>query len=122
MIFFNDNCYDAFLQYIIDNADTVHYCTQQPTNYTEATSTYSIGSKSGLVRNAVEDGAVDGRRFKIDSYVDGVSTGSGTVTHLAYVDTSNNILICVGLCTPNRVLSTGQVQGGGEFYVTLRDV
>ena len=121
MIYFNDNCYDAFLQYIIDNADTVHYCTQQPANYTEATATYSIGSKSNLVKNAIVDGEVDGRRFKVDSYVDGLSTGAGTVRYLAYVDTVNQVLVCVGLCTPNRVISSGQAQGGGEFYITLRD-
>lgn len=36
--------------------------TQEPTTYTEATSTYTCGNKTGLTLTAIGDGATDGRR------------------------------------------------------------
>ena len=46
MAYINDVELDALLQSIQDNVGTLHICSQEPADYTEASSTYTLGNKS----------------------------------------------------------------------------
>jgi len=52
--------------------------TQEPTTYTEATSTYSCGNKTGLTMSALADGDVDGRKTTVPAITDGSVTATQT--------------------------------------------
>lgn len=106
----NDDMLDAALAYLT-NATVVHICSAQPTTYTEATSTYSLGSKSlsSAAFGAPAD-ATSGRQVTVSGSTIGeidVST-TGSVNHIAFV--SGSSLILVTTCTDISVVSGGKLE------------
>lgn len=86
--FLNDAVLDNGLQYITDNGGALHICSQQPTTYAEATSTYTLGNKT-LVVGAPTNGA-SGRKVVVPAITDGSVTANpnGTASHWALVKTT----------------------------------
>lgn len=62
--------------------------TQEPANYTEATSTYSYGSKTGLAMTAVADATTNGRQVATPEITDGTVDGTGDVNWWGLTDNS----------------------------------
>ncbi len=98
-----DRVYDNGLTVLDTEANALHICTQDPTSYAEATSTYSLGNKTGISVGAPQAGTPNGREVVVAAISDGEVTGDGVVTHYAIVDTSNS-----------RLLVTGQITGTTE--------
>jgi len=121
MAFFNDLVYDAALDYISSNCDKIHFCSQEPTTYTEAATTYTLGNKAAPTFSALADGDTDGRKLPVDEYVDGVATGTGTATHLALVDEGNSRLLHTVPITPNRGITSGDALSVQGFDIVFRD-
>ncbi len=46
MPFIPDGAFDLLLNYIQTDAEALHICSQEPTTYTEAVTTYSLGEKT----------------------------------------------------------------------------
>ena len=56
MAYINDEVFDGGLDYADTNGTRIDICyTQEPTTYTEATSTFSCGNKTGLNTGAPEN-------------------------------------------------------------------
>jgi hypothetical protein len=105
MPFMNDEIHDQGLDYADVNGTRIDICTQEPSNYTEATSTYSIGNKTGLNTGATQNGVTDGRRVVVPAITDGSVTGTDTATHWALSDGSSVLLAAGALSAPQGVTS-----------------
>jgi hypothetical protein len=105
MPFMNDEIHDQGLDYADVNGTRIDICTQEPSNYTEATSTYSIGNKTGLNTGATQNGVTDGRRVVVPAITDGSVTGTDTATHWALTDGSSVLLAAGALSAPQGVTS-----------------
>jgi len=104
--FLADAVLDNGLQYLTTNGGALYICSQQPTNYTEATSTYALGNKT-LTVGSPQDGASSGRRVIVPAITDGSVTGTNTATHWAVVKTSATtaLLAAQSLSAPQAVTS-----------------
>ena len=116
----NDGMLDAALAYIL-NATTVHLCSTQPTTYTEASSTYTLGSKAipGGAFGAVAN-ATSGRKITISGTTIGdiTITADGNATHVAFV--SATALIYVTTCTAKTV-TIGEKVEPSSIVINVKD-
>lgn len=117
MPFITDNAADAYLQYIIDNAEDLHICSQEPVTYAEATSTYTIGDKQTITVGIQADRSPDGRKSTIAAFVDGDVTVTGTATHWAIVDVTGTELLATG-----ELDSSQSVTSGNTFSIAAFDI
>ena len=92
MAFVTDNALDSGLSYLTTNGSRMDVCSQEPTTYAEATSTYTLGNKTGLTVGSPQDGDTDGRKVVVPAFTDGSSTGTGTATHWALTDGTSELL------------------------------
>lgn len=101
----NDAGMDAALTYWTD-ADRMDLCTAQPTTFTEARTTYSVGNVAPTF-DAITDGDTSGRKRRIQAKT-GIAIGAnGTVTHLALTKTTGSVLVYVTTTTSQGVSSGG---------------
>lgn len=105
MAFLSDNVLDSGLNYATTNGTVVHICSQQPATYAEATSTYTLGNKSGLTVGSPANGSPNGRAVTIPAITDGSVTGTGTATHWALV--SGTVLIASNSLTASQSVTSG---------------
>ena len=111
MPYLNDDVLDNGLAYVVSNGSRLDICSQQPANYTEATSTYTLGNKTSLTAGALQDGASSGRRTVIPAITDGSVTGTGTATHWAYSKTSATAALLAA-----QALSSSQAVTSGNSF------
>jgi hypothetical protein len=101
---FNTELFDLALARVRDNVDKVTFCSQLPTTYTEALTTYALAEKDNPTVTAIETDGADGRQVRVTSFADGVLLGDGTVTHYALLDTVNSKLeVAEALAAPVAV-------------------
>lgn len=119
MPYISDAVFDGGLGVLTANQDRLDICSQEPTTYTEATSTYTLGNRA-VTTGAPQDGAVDGRRVIIPAITDGSVTGTGIATHWAGNDGA------AALYTTGALLASQAVTAGNTFTLdaistTIRD-
>ncbi len=120
--FISDNVYDSGLDYFDTNAETLYICSQAPTTYTEASSTYALGDKNSITVGVPEAGATDGRRCIVSAITDGDVTGTGTATHWAICkDSATSELLAVGPLSASQAVTSGNVFTTDAISVTIRD-
>jgi len=118
MVAIVDAVYDAALQYIEDNAGAIHICSQEPTTYTEATSTYTLGNKATPTITGPVNGDTNGRKTTVDAITDGSVTGTGTASHWALVKTSaTTSILATGALTSSQAVTSGNT-----FSLTAIDI
>ena len=107
MAFMADEVYDAALQVFRDAVTPVlHVCSQEPTTYTEATSTYTLGNKTSPTIGA-QANHTTGRKVEISTFTDGTITDDGTATHWALVDSNDSRLLATVAASASQALTTG---------------
>jgi hypothetical protein len=99
----NDRVYDEGLSTLVSEADRVDICGTEPTTYTEATSTYTLGNSTSVTLTGPAAGDTSGRKVTIPAISGASVTGSGTAAYFALTDT-----------TASRLLATGSLSGGGQ--------
>lgn len=101
----NDGGADAALTFWTD-ADRMDLCTAEPTTYTEARTTFSVGNVVPTF-DALADGDTSGRKRRVQAKT-GIAIGSnGTVTHLALTKSGDTTLRYVTVTTSQGVSSGG---------------
>lgn len=120
MPFINDEVFDQGLDYADTNGTRIDICSQEPTTYAEATSTYTLGNKTGLNTGATQAGATDGRRVIVPAITDGSVTGTGTATHWALSDGSA-VLIATGALSASQAVTSGNTFTLDAISITIRD-
>ena len=108
MSYLNDEVMDQGLDYADTNGVRIDICSQEPTTFTEATITYTLGNAT-VNTGATEDGATDGRKVVVPAISSETPTADGTATHWALSNNASpGVLIAVGaLSAPVAVLTSG---------------
>ena len=117
MSFLADRVFDEGLSVLSDEANRLDICSQEPTTYEEATSTYTLGNKANPSIGNPEDRSGGGRKVTVASISDGSVTGTGTATHYAITDTNNTRLLATG-----SLSSSQSVTSGNTFTLTAFDI
>lgn len=116
MAYLNDEALDQGLDWVDTNGTRIDICSQEPTTYAEATSTYTLGNKTGLNTGATTNGDVSGRKVVVPAITDGSVTGTSTATHWALTDGAS-ILIAT-----NSLASSQAVTSGNTFTLPAIDI
>lgn len=107
--FLADAVLDAALEFIADNGDRLDVCSQQPTTYAEATSTYTLGNTTltvgaGNGDYTLGDGDTSGRKLTVAQQTGFNFSGTGTATHVA-ITNGTDTLYAVTTITSQAVAS-----------------
>jgi len=108
MAFLHDDVFDDGLDAgFAAVGDRLDICSQEPSSYAEATSTYTLGNKTSLTITGPSNGDISGRKATVSAITDGTVTGTGTATHIAVVDVSETKLLATqSLATPEGVTAS----------------
>lgn len=107
MAFLNDRILDNGLTVLDIEANRLDICSAEPTTYTQATSTNSLGNKTSLSIGAPTARTPNGRKVVVAAITDGTVTANGTATHIAIVDTVNSRLLATQALTASQVVTSG---------------
>lgn len=119
--FLSDSVLDNGLAYIITNGTRIDICTQQPANYTEATSTYTKGNKTGLTCTGPAD-HTSGRKATVPAITDGAVTGDGTVSHWALTKpTTTTELLAAQALTASQAVTNGNTFTLDAIIIAIPD-
>ena len=118
MAYLNDDVLDAALDYIDTHGGRMDICSQEPANYTEATSTYTLGNKTSPTVSTPQDGDTNGRKVVISAISDGSVTGTGTASHWALSKTTAT----TALLAAQSLSSSQAVTSGNTFTLTEIDI
>lgn len=116
LIWINTWVLDNGLIGLENDADSIYICSQQPVDFTTATSTYGLGSYSfgvGNVFTGPTSGSPNGRLVTSGAISSGSVTASGTPTYWAVIDTANSRLLATGLLS-----NVGAVATGNQFTLS----
>jgi hypothetical protein len=104
-------------------ADKIVVCSQKPTTYTEANTTYKIGEKSFSVGAVVAAGpqaaTPNGRQIVTAAVTGGTITTNGTPTHWGIVDTVNSRLLAAGTMTGSEAVTTTDTWTLGAMTINV---
>lgn len=103
----NDRVYDNGLTVLDTEANRIDICSTEPTTYTEATSTYTLGNSTSLSIGAPADRSGGGREVTVAAISDGSVTATGTAAYYAIVDTSNSRLLATGSLSASQSVTSG---------------
>lgn len=103
---------DAALSYIDNNTENLYICSQEPTTFAGASSTYKLGTKATPAIVAPADDT-SGRKIVVSAISDGTVNTTGTATHFALTDDSASLLLATGSLSASQV-----VTGGNTFELT----
>lgn len=120
MAFISDTAFDSGLSWLDTNLTRIDICSQEPTTYTEATSTYTLGNKTGLNTGAPTNGDVDGRKVIVPAITDGSVTGTNTATHWAGTDGAT-LLCATNSLSASQAVTSGNTFTLGAIDITFRD-
>lgn len=107
MAFIADRVLDLGLNVLSTEANRLDVCSSEPTTYSAATDSASLGNKTSLSVGAPAARSPDGRRVTVAEITDGAITGTGTASHWAITDTANNRLLATGTLTNSQAVTTG---------------
>ena len=113
--------FDAALQVLIDDGDRLDLCSQEPTNYTEATSTYSLGNQTSITIGTIADGDVSGRKVTVSATSGGTIGTTGTATHYAISNIAGTQLLAAGDLTTSQQVVSGNTFTTEAFDIELPD-
>jgi hypothetical protein len=124
MAFLNDNTLDNGLAALKAAATDIYICSQEPATFTQATSTYALGTKNlgagNVYSAAIAAGSPSGRKLTSVAIVAGAPgsvTATGTATHSAVTSSGSSRLEVA------QSLSASQaVTSGNTFTLTAQDV
>ncbi len=117
--FLNDEVFDQGLDYADTNGTRIDICSQEPTNYTEATSTYTLGNDT-VNTGATQNGAVDGRRVIVPAITTGSVTGTGTAAAWGLTDAAS-VLVAAGDLSASQSVTSGNTFTLDAISLTIRD-
>ena len=102
-----DRVFDFGLDVLDTEATALHICSQEPTTYTEAATTYTLGNKTTYSSGSPGDRGGGGREVTFPAITDGSVTGTNTATHFAVVDVSNTRLLVVQALSSSQAVTSG---------------
>ena len=104
----SDNALDQALSYIRTNAGRMDICSQEPSTYAQATSTYTLGNTTTVSLGASGPRSGGGREATLAAITDGTVSGTGTATHFALTDGTGELLYAQSL-NGSQAVTSGNV-------------
>lgn len=112
-----DYVLDAALAKLDTEANRLDICSSEPTTYSAATSSVTLGNKTSFTIGSPADRSPNGRKVTTTAITDGTVTATGTATHWAITDTSNSRLLATG-----SLASSQSVTNGNTFTLAAFDI
>lgn len=113
MAYLDNEIFDNGLNALSGSNRVLHICSTEPSTYTQAVTTYTLGNKSNPTISGPADRSGGGREVTVSPITDGTVTGTGTAGFFAIVDTANTRLLVAQALT-----ATQAVTNGNEFTLT----
>lgn len=105
----------------LDTATATLYITSaEATNYTQASSTYKLGTKTSLSIGAPGDRTPNGRKVTVAAVTDGVVDSTGTATHWA-ITKSGTTLMATGSLSASQSVTAGNTFTLAAFDIGVPD-
>lgn len=120
MAYLNDNVLDSGVAWVDTNGTRLDICSTEPTTYTQATSTYTLGNKTGITISTPADGTGGGRAVTVSAITDGSVTGNGTAAYWAITNGSDT-LIAAGSLSSSQSVTSGNTFTLGAFEIRIPD-
>ena len=118
----HNNVFDNGLSQLSSNVENLYICSQEPTTFTEASSTYKLGTKSSPSIASPSDRSGGGREVVVAAISDGSVGTSGTATHYALTDDSTSTLLATGsLSGGGQTVTSGNTFSLTEFAIGIPD-
>ena len=111
---------DLGLNVLDTEADTIVICSTEPTTFTEANSTFKLGSKTfaaGGAFGAPAAGAPNGRKVTSTAITDGTVNATGLAGFWAVIDVANSRFLASG-----ALAATQNVTSGNTFALPAFDI
>ena len=122
MPFIDDTAFDLLLNDIQDNVEALHICSTEPTTYTEAVTTYSLGEKTTPTVAEPADRTPDGREIVISAITDGAVDVTGTAAFWALVkDSATSKLLATGDLAAPQGVTNGNTFTLTQFAIGVPD-
>lgn len=116
-----DRVFDNGLTVLDTEANRLDICSTEPTTYTQATTTYTLGNKTSLSIGAPADRTGGGREVTVAAFTDGSVTGTGTAAYYAIVDTTNSRLLATGSLSSSQSVTSGNTFSISSFKIGIPD-
>jgi len=113
--------FDNGLSVIGGEGTDIHVTSQEAADFTEATSTYTLGNATMPAVTGPTDRTGGGREVTVAALTNGSITGDGTVTHYAIVDTANSRLLATAALTASQVVTDGNTFSLDSFTIGIPD-
>jgi hypothetical protein len=122
MPYIPDSALDALLNDVQDDVETLHICSQEPADYTEAATTYTLGNKAAPTMAEPSERGGGGRESVVSAITDGDVTATGTATHWALVkDSATAKLQATGVLSAPQAVTNGNTFTLTQFAVGVPD-
>lgn len=117
----HDDVLDGALNIIKNNATRMVACSAQPTTYEEANATYALADVTVDSSDfTVGNGDVSGRKLTVAQQTGVTVDETGTATHVALLDVSNEKLLYVTTCT-SQALTQGNTMTFNAWDIEIAD-
>ena len=122
MAFIADIVFDSGLSYITTNASRVDICSAEPTTYTLATSTNTLGNETTITTTGPADADTGtGRRAIIDAITSGTVTGTGTANSWGVSYVVGTALLAAGALAAAQAVTNGNTFTLDAISIYIRD-
>lgn len=114
---------DGACDWFVANVTRLDICSQEPTNYTEASSTYSLGNRTGqTMTGPTTSTSPTGRKVTFPAVSDGTVTGDGTARNWAISKPPpSEALGAAGALAQDKAVTTLVPFSSTAIDVTFRD-
>lgn len=120
--FIHDDVFDNGLAYLTSNGGRLDICSAQPTTYTEATSTFTLGNKTSPTISSPQNGVTNGRRVVVSAITDGSVTGTNTATHYGITKTTaTTALLAAQALSASQAVTSGNTFTLDAISITIPD-
>jgi hypothetical protein len=122
MPYLPDASLDALLNYVQDSVTTLYICSALPANYTEASSTYKLGTKASPTVAEPSDRGGGGRECVITAITDGTVDSSGDASHWALCkDSATSELLAAGDLASTQTVTASNTFTLAQFAFGVPD-
>lgn len=118
MAFLNDRVLDNGLSTLAE-VNALHICNAEPADFTAATTTNSLGSKSAPVVSVPGVRSPSGRKVTVSAISDGSVATTGTASHYALVDTVNSRLLAANTLSASQAVTSGNTFSLDAFDIGI---
>lgn len=104
--FLHSDVLDNGLSVLNTLTENLYICSTMPTNFTEASATYKLGTKAAPTVGAPGARTPNGRKVTVSAISDGTVDANGTAGFYALTDNSASKLLAAGALNATQVVTT----------------